>query len=247
MLVRKIKKSSAAQIVRRDLTRLIKEGHFKDGILPSEDNLAAMFGVSRITIRDALANLENLEYISRVQGKGTVINEAVNAISCRICEGMAFQELLKNNGYEVSIGRSLARRIPADPAVQKRLESKSPEMYYFEKLFLGDGKPAIFAVNYLLPEHIDERILSCPMDERSIFSLLEEEFDFPEVAYDIIDVNPCNADAAIASVLGVPEGTAILFMESLTVNKQQHPVMLNREYYHPDMLKFREVRNTLFR
>ena len=58
---------------------------------------------------------------------------------------------------------------------------------------------------------------------------------------------PCNADAAIASVLGVPEGTAILFMESLTVNKQQHPVMLNREYYHPDMLKFREVRNTLFR
>ena len=45
--------------------------------LPSEKDLAAQFGVSQITIRTALANLEAENLISRMRGKGTFVTKNV--------------------------------------------------------------------------------------------------------------------------------------------------------------------------
>ena len=98
MQVKRIRRNSAASIVRHELKKMIKSGYFKDGAIPSEEGIAAMFGVSRTTVRDALANLENLGYISRIQGRGTIINQVVSNLSCRISEGMPFTELIGSIG-----------------------------------------------------------------------------------------------------------------------------------------------------
>ena len=52
----------------------ISEGVYQPGAqLPPEDQLAVEFGVSRTTIRSALANLEALGYIERIHGAGTFV------------------------------------------------------------------------------------------------------------------------------------------------------------------------------
>lgn len=244
--VRRIRKSRASQMVRADLTKLIKEGYFSDDLLPSEDTLASMFGVSRVTIRDALANLENLDYISRVQGKGTIINRRVTSLTCRITEGLSFCDLLRQQGYEPSVQDGSVSIIPTVSTIAKKLATGSEELYCIKKTFLADGRPAIYCVNYLSTEHVNDKILTFPMDERSIFDLLYEEFDFPEIAYDIINVSPINVDERISEHLTLSEGTAMLMFESLVFDKKEEPIMYNEEYFHPEILRFQEVRNTLY-
>jgi GntR family transcriptional regulator len=244
--VRRIRKSSASQMVRADLTKLIKEGYFSSELLPSEDALANMFGVSRVTIREALANLENHDYISRVQGKGTAINKKVTSLTCRITEGLSFCDLLRQQGYTPSVKDGNVSKIQSNPTIAKKLATDSKELYCIKKTFLADGRPSIYCVNHLTTEHVSDKILTFPMDERSIFNLLHEEFDFPEIAYDIINVSPINVDKRISEYLELPVGTAMLMFESIVFDKKEEPVMYNEEYFNPEMLRFQEVRNTLY-
>jgi len=61
--------------VKKDIRRKIEEGAFKDKKLPSEKELCRQYNVSQITIRRALAELVNENYLIRQQGKGTFIKE----------------------------------------------------------------------------------------------------------------------------------------------------------------------------
>lgn len=57
-----------------DLERLILEGKISPGDrLPSERELAAHLNVSRVSIRDALRELENRGFIDRRPGRGTIV------------------------------------------------------------------------------------------------------------------------------------------------------------------------------
>jgi LacI family transcriptional regulator len=57
------------------LRQAISEGRFADGRLPDERTLTTTFGVSRGTVRSALAALERDDLIVRVQGRGTLLRE----------------------------------------------------------------------------------------------------------------------------------------------------------------------------
>ncbi|WP_284992046.1 FadR/GntR family transcriptional regulator [Arthrobacter sp. efr-133-TYG-120] len=57
-----------------DLERLILEGELKEGDrLPAEKELSELFGVSRVSIRQALHELESRGLIARKPGRGTTV------------------------------------------------------------------------------------------------------------------------------------------------------------------------------
>jgi GntR family transcriptional repressor for pyruvate dehydrogenase complex len=62
-----------AQIVGR-IRQWVREGKLKeDELLPSERELAAVFNVSRVPVREALKTLEFLGVVQRVRGKGVAV------------------------------------------------------------------------------------------------------------------------------------------------------------------------------
>ena len=50
------------------------KGLSPNSLLPTEDQMARRFSVSRITIRSALELLENSGLISRLRGRGTIVS-----------------------------------------------------------------------------------------------------------------------------------------------------------------------------
>ena len=57
------------------LLKTIISGHYKPGdLLPPERNLAEVFGVSRVVVREALGSLLAKGIVSVRQGKGTTVN-----------------------------------------------------------------------------------------------------------------------------------------------------------------------------
>ena len=63
------------------LRRHIVEGTYGEGdLLPSENELCRLHGVTRPTVRQALGNLANDGYISRHQGKGSIVHYRLREI-----------------------------------------------------------------------------------------------------------------------------------------------------------------------
>ena len=238
----KVKKRTAANDVRRQLLRKMKAGYFKNNQLPSEAGVADMFGVSRITVRDALAILENQKYISRAQGKETRINTGVCDVKNRVSEGLLFTEIIKSYGLKPSIRNCVAEKHRMDDETRKLLNSRSRNMYSVEKTFLGDGKPIIFSINVFSEEYIDDRILDYPKEDMIIFKWIVEEFDFPAIAYDKIVLEPIVADEFVSERLEIPVGTPMLKLVSVAMDYNEKPLLVNYEYYNPEYVTFQEIR-----
>ena len=72
----------------------IRSGLYEDGsLIPSEAKLQSRYGVSRITVRRAIAELENDGYVQRKKGKGSIVtmplksnrNRAIQRCRCTKC------------------------------------------------------------------------------------------------------------------------------------------------------------------
>ncbi|MGG3569410.1 FadR/GntR family transcriptional regulator [Priestia megaterium] len=74
------KKEKVSQIISRELLNQIESGKFPPGSkLPTEMELTAQFGVSRVPIREALSMLRAAGVISSRQGGGTYVEETTNS------------------------------------------------------------------------------------------------------------------------------------------------------------------------
>lgn len=246
MSIQKVKKRNASQIVKKELVELIKEGYFQDGLLPSEEMLASKFGVSRITIRDALASLENLKYISRAQGKDTVINKNVAALGCRVCEGVAFKDLIRAQGYQVSWHTFPIEKILMPDFAKELLNTSASDAYCIKTLYFANGVPALYSVNYLPPDIVDDSIFFIPLDKKGLFECLNDRYEFPEVSYDIIEIKPVCADEVLADLFRAPIHKALLLLESVCFDNKQNSLFCTSEYYNTSVLPFKEVRNAWY-
>src|SRR6476646_10647409 len=98
----------------------IESGEWKAGQkIPSENELNRLYGVSRMTARQVLAQLVNEDLLFRVQGKGTFV--AHRKISTRSPAYMGIREQLEGMGYAVATKVLADKIIPADEPVARAL------------------------------------------------------------------------------------------------------------------------------
>ena len=119
--------------------------------LPSERDLAEEYGVSRVTMRQALAELEKDGIIIRERGRGSFVNERPRPI---------LQQLKLPSDKIVQSSRSfvdphpevvqLTRFEQTDPEIGENLNYSGP-IFYIKRIFRVNGNP--IAVNRIwLPE-----------------------------------------------------------------------------------------------
>ncbi|MGH3152081.1 MAG: FadR/GntR family transcriptional regulator, partial [Streptosporangiaceae bacterium] len=76
--LRLVQHVSPTQQVREQLLAAIERGDFPPGaLLPSERALCATFGVSRVSVREAIAGLEAMGLITVQQGRGATVRQGV--------------------------------------------------------------------------------------------------------------------------------------------------------------------------
>ncbi len=90
---------------------LICENHDRpDYKLPSENMLCATFSVSRITVKKALASVEEEGYITRVKGSGTYIRQSADI--SRLAKYAPTPDVNDNDSYKITKKRTLGLILP---------------------------------------------------------------------------------------------------------------------------------------
>lgn len=131
--------------IRRD----IESGRWKPGDrLPTEDEWIGRYRVSKITVRQALAELVHLGYIRREQGRGTFVQPPPLDEGPR--ELTSFSDEMRTHGLAAT-SRVLEQGIvpaPSDVAGALRIDGNAPA-FRLRRLRLADGTPMGLQTAYL--------------------------------------------------------------------------------------------------
>ncbi len=191
-----------AQIVEQ-LKQDIESGVYsKDGRLPTEAELSAEYGVSRITIRRAVEELVNQSLVEKRQGKGTFI--CAPKLTRQLDGPMSFTEMCAANGLKAR-AKLLDAGISSPSSLDVRealgLKEGEPAVRIRRLRYAGD-RPLVLEDNFYPLEY--SYLLSIDLENDSIYRYLQQEKGI-ELRRTTMRLSIVRADVKLASCCRSPE------------------------------------------
>lgn len=204
--------------------------------MPSESELGKAFGVSRITVRQALGDLQKEGLIFKIHGKGTFVAKPKAFQNIGTLQGLA--ESMTQMGYEVINRVRSFKQVPASPVVAERLKvEEGAPVTEIKRVRLINREPVSLEVTYL-PAAVGERLEKADLATRDIFLVLENDCGIPLGHADLaIDAVLANGD--LIQALQVEEGAPIMRIERLTHAADDTPLDFEYLYYRGDAFQYR--------
>ncbi|MBW4482792.1 MAG: GntR family transcriptional regulator [Tildeniella torsiva UHER 1998/13D] len=205
------------------LRHQIAVGEYQSGDrLPSEHQLMETFGVSRITARQAVANLVSQGLAIAYRGKGVFVTPQKKVTYSLTSPLVFLEEDMTRQGVAFSF-ENLAFEVivaPANVAVEMGIPQQS-EVYLQKKLLRMDGAAGAVDISYLIAE-LGQRF--APQ--------LKFQMTFPTLAQngiflDRLDatIECTHADYDLSTYLEVPLGHALMVYRYIAYSRDQQPVM----------------------
>jgi GntR family transcriptional regulator len=200
--------------------------------LPTEAELAQEYGVSIITIRQALSSVEQDGLIIRLRRKGTFINaDAAPLRSLKLLGSIDTVFDQQSSEETILVERAL---VPPPAAARDLFPG---DVVKLSRLRKDAGEPVSFAVNYLLPKY-GNRIKDGQIKRAPITKILRDELGVP-----IARIEDCVEaqlpSPQIAETLGIDLVSPILFFTGLTFDRKNNLIDMAYIYYRGDRYKFR--------
>ena len=200
--------------VRERLRERIADGTYApQARLPSESEIGALLKVSRITVRQALGDLQKEGVIFKVPGKGTFVAQARPSQELARLEG--FGEAMSRKGHRIVNRVVKHAQVEASPSVAARLRlAPGAPVTEIQRVRWLDRAPVSFEITHL-PPAIGERLRDEDLAGRDIFLILEADYGIA-LGHADVQIGALNADADLAAALCVEPGAALLRIERLT-------------------------------
>ena len=221
------------------LLKDIEQGMYKPGgRLPSESELIRQYGVSRITVRQALDELEAEGRVVRRHGKGTYVAEA--PIEQELVRLTDFVEDMQQAGQNPSSRVLAFVHEPAGPAISKALHTASgTEVVRVDRLRLAEGRPIAYDTTWL-PLRFGDLLAGMDLTKETIYHILETRYAIP-VLSGAFYITAAEATAELAEHLEVALGSALLVIQRTSYTTGEEPVYVQRRYYRPDRVQYRFI------
>lgn len=139
-----------------DLAAKIRDGHYAPGqALPSQRELSAAYGVTLMTLRQALRELSAEGLIVQQPGKGTFVTPP--QLAYQLGSLRSFADDLREQGHEVRtlVVSSARRPLPARVAARLRVRETETGLR-LERVRAFAGRRAIHQVSWVREPHADQ-------------------------------------------------------------------------------------------
>lgn len=165
--------------ISEELIHEIETGQLSIGSkLPSEKELCEEYGVSRITIRKALADLEKSKYIEKRQGQGSFV-KSQDPINLGISYVDTPSLQLKRYGHDVRILLNTFQILAygEEPDIRNIMNlSESDYIYKIEQVYVSDKQPLIKRLTYLSFKDFP-LIMANEIENRELMSMLIHKYN----------------------------------------------------------------------
>lgn len=221
-------------MVRQHITGLIDDGLAPHDRLPTERQLATDLEVSRLTVRQALGELEAEGLLYRVQGAGTFV--AAKRIT-KTLELSSFTEDMRSRGLMPGSASVSIERRYAGPQLSYRLHvAPSEEIVQIDRVRTANEEAICLERAHFRGDVIPKGITLGPTE--SLYS---------KISTQSIELQPHHAHQEIlatvlseedAAKLGVPPFSAALMVERTVFNIRDEIIEFTRSAYRSDRFSF---------
>lgn len=215
------------------LSESIASGLFAaEGRLPSERELSEQFATTRITLREALSQLEGQGLIYRQVRRGWFVSPP--RIVYNPLQRSHFHAMAKEQGRSARTEVIDAKELIASDAVciKLALPSNSP-VYCIRRLRYIDGRPVLYVEHYLNPAFFPQ-ILNIDLTQ-SLTDIYSSKYgiNYGRVRFDML---PTRLPEGASSALKVALGSPALFITRTNRDQYDRVIDCDLEYWRYDAL-----------
>ncbi len=207
-------------------------------MLPSESDLVNEFGVSRVTVRQALAELEKHGQIVRRQGKGTFVgathvNQQLNQ------QAKTIVEALREKGIEPEVEVLGIDQVVPPQRVSEVFGNSGEKVTRLRRCYKHNGAPIALVYLYL------------PLAMSGVAHILAQDDHLKETTYSVFEnemhiaikeakhiIRSVELDVDAAETLNMKPGEPSLAMDRITFSKEDKVLEMMTFYYPTDTFQF---------
>lgn len=217
------------------LRKAINNGIIKSGeFLPSERIFTETLKISRITVRKALACLEQDNIIERGRGFGTQVKDPTSiplAYSLVNIKGFA-TEVSEQGRIPGAIWLTQELVTPPEDIAKHLSLTKWQQVYRLERIHTADGNPVSYAISYIVESAIG--------DINDIGISLYEYLGKRNIKFSKLysNISASLPDNNLKAKLQITKPIAILIIKQLVLDNHQRPLEYSINYCRSDMYEY---------
>ncbi len=201
--------------------------------LPAERELASLFNTTRITLRQALAQLEAEGVIYRSNRRGWFITPS--RLKYDPSRDVGFNVYVKSQGYEPRTQTLEKSLIDAPKWLAKKCGLRAQaKVYHFVRRRYVDERALLIEHNYICAQSCPD-LLAKNTDD-SLWQLLDRDYQL-KPSKRSLEIYPQAIVAEQAQLLNVNTGSAGLYLERLSFSQAGGFLEFDEEYWLHDALK----------
>lgn len=229
-------RTSATTQLADQVKALIVKQHLPAGArLPTEKELIAESGLSRITVRAAVGILETQGWVVRKQGLGTFVSTPLDQ---ELSSGVrTITEVLLDRGVTPQIEVWGFGIEPASAYVARTLGER--EVLTIRRRY-SDGEQPLALVTIHLPTRVRdaaEPLRSAEPATETTYTMWEQRLD-TRIAEARHEIRAAGASTDVATALGVDEGAPVLVLDRVSFDHNGRPLEVVVFHYRPDRYGF---------
>ncbi len=216
-------------------TEIAREEFLPGDKLPSEKRLCDYYKVSRITVRQALKSLENEGLIFKKQGLGAFVRQ--ENPTPNLVQLTDFSEDMRRAGLSSSSKLIHFGKVPGDEKVNPILEiPPEKSLMKLERVRYANDTPVAFDITWL-PVSYGHLLLDQDLNHRTIYEILEDEYDIP-IKAGRYSITATAAHPIIANHLNLKPGDPLLEINRCSRTIGGKKVYFQTRYNNPAYITY---------
>lgn len=214
----------------------IAEGQGRSSPLPGEVELTKLFGVSRMTVRQAYNSLVTAGLVTRHRSKGSFarvhLSEDISSMT-----RVDFLDRWREQDYLISIEvTAFELRTPPKSVARSFGVSVETRLTYIERLRSADGEPVAWDSRWLPPDLAGVVTDSGTLESKSVFALLTEYgYELGKMDFDLW---ARKATTLESERLNCPTGDSVLIRSMRCATRDQETVLVGHSVYPSERVTF---------
>jgi GntR family transcriptional regulator len=211
----------------------IKNGNYKhDDVIPTELELSEMFQISRTTVRQAITELVQEEWLYRIKSKGTFVSKPkISQAFVQVLE--SFDDQIIRSGKTPHTELLALKVIPVPESAAEALHLKlDDKVIFIHRRRFADDEPIVILKTYI-PYTKCSFVMQHDMGKESLYTILATHND-TEVYKIHRLIEAVEATAHDAANLNIKKGSAIQKFTSTGYNMFGEPIEYSLARYRGD-------------
>ena len=245
--------SSLKRQVKKQLLEYMQSMDFrKSNRLPSEEKLSIMLGVSRVTLRSVLKELEMEGKVFSRHGSGTYVNPMAQKVVFNLAVPELYENIIRKGGAEPDIRlEGIFIEKAGEEAVSSLNAVPGEEVVVVKKTFFAGNAFALYCIDYFLREQLSrEQIQSFSKTEFSSFDYLFQ-YKGRKAVWDTLRIQTVtnsqfpeiNGPAGLSG----EECRSFLLLKGINYDKTDTPFIYSHTYVDTEVIEYNMIRRKDYR